>query len=306
MYTEAFKHYQKANSLKKQSFDIQIFSTFIDQTIQTFTPEFVRQHQQDGLYSHKPIFVLGMPRSGTTLVEQILSSHSMIHGAGELHDIPSIGQAIAKATESQATYPSILNKAEPDLVNGFALAYLKRLGTISKHSERVINKHPLNFQHIGLIRLMFPNAQIIHTHRNPLDTCLSCYFQNFTNGQDYSFNLENLADYYSQYHRLMTHWRKLYKGKFLELKYEDLIAQTERSSRLMMKYCQLPWEEACLDFHHSNRPVNTASHQQVRTPIYQHSVNRWKHYEKPLQPFIKRLKRNLETLKSTGEKKKPR
>lgn len=298
-FTQAFKHFQKANALRSAKYDINQFTTFVNDTINIFTPEFIRKHKEQGLYSHQPVFVLGMPRSGTTLIEQILSSHSMIFGAGELQDIPSIGAGMAQAIKPGTTYPSALTNTNADLINGFALSYLKRLQTMTQEDHaRIINKHPFNFKHIGLILLMFPNAKIIHTTRNPLDTLLSCYFQNFTNGQEYSFNLDNLADYYTQYARLMRHWRKCYKGRFVEIKYEDVISQTERSSKLLMKYIGLPWEEACLDFTNNDRPISTASKLQARSPIYSSSVNRWKNYEKHIQPLIKRLKRNLEAIKN--------
>ncbi|MFC1684088.1 sulfotransferase [Pseudomonadota bacterium] len=288
-YGDAFEHYTKGNALKGAKFPAERYQQEIDWQITLFTPEFISSRSEWGLYDHTPIFVLGMPRSGTTLVEQILASHSRIHGAGELNDISSIAKAIEKNTDGDAPYPLCLQRTSQIDLLGFGIEYINRLKRLSKGAERVVNKHPLNFRHIGLILLMFPNAKIIHTVRDPLDTCLSCFFQNFTKGQEYSCNLTNLADFYNGYKRIMQHWESVFPGRIHEIHYENIIADQEQNSRALLEFCSLPWEEGCLSFHETKREVTTASKFQVRRPIYKTSVKRWKNYEKQLQPLIKRL-----------------
>jgi len=288
-YDQAFEHYSKGNSLKGVKFRTKHYQQQIDWQITLFNPEFISPRREWGLYDHTPIFVLGMPRSGTTLVEQILASHTSIYGAGELNDIPAIGKAAEKKTEGSAPYPLCLQKTSQINLLGFGIEYINRLKFLSKGTELVVNKHPLNFKHIGLIMLMFPNAKIIHTIRDPLDTCLSCFFQNFSKGQEYSFNLADLADFYNGYNKIMRHWKSIFPGRIHDVHYEDIIADQEKSSRILLEFCGLPWEENCLGFHKTERDVATASKFQVRKPIYNTSVKRWKRYEKHLQPLIKRL-----------------
>lgn len=247
------------------------------------------KHSESGLYSRTPIFIIGMPRSGTTLVEQILSSHSDVYGAGELGDIASIIETLKSRTQHQQPDPHFLNDTtELDLL-GFGLAYLKRLEELSNNKQRVVNKNPLNFKHIGLILLMFPNAKLVHIKRNPVDTCLSCYFQNFSNGQTYAFNLEHLAAFYTNYSKLMGHWQALYTDRIHSLSYEELITDQEAVTRELLEFCDLDWQNTCLNFHHTERHVKTASKYQVRKPLYTDSHEKWRHYEPYLPSVITEL-----------------
>jgi tetratricopeptide (TPR) repeat protein len=287
-YDEAFKHYLLGNKLKNARFDIKKFRLNVNNIINTFTPKLVEKTREWGLYEHTPVFVLGMARSGTSLTEQILSSHSSVYGAGEIEDILHIANAIPKKSSSGKPYPFCLNDTKHMDLLGFGLEYLDKLRSKSDAS-RVVNKLPGNHQYIGLILMMFPNAAIIHTKRDPVDTCLSCFFQNFTEGQSYSYDFITLAEYYNGYRQLMAHWSKLYPGRIHDVQYEQMTADPESTIRALLDYCNLPWEDRCLDFHNTDRGVSTASRYQVRRPIYTSSVDRWKNHEKHLQPLISRL-----------------
>jgi len=288
-YDQAFHHYLLGNKLKHAKFNPDTYHQQIADQINTFTSELIYKRKEWGLYSHTPIFILGMPRSGTTLVEQILASHSSVYGAGELSDIADISRALMDKTRSNNSYPLCIPALTHLDIISLGIQYNSRLLKLSSGTERVINKHPLNFRHIGLILSMFPNARIIHTARDPLDTCLSCFFQNFSKGQEYSFDLENLGEFYNGYRKLMTHWKSVYPDKIFDIEYEDIVSNQEKITRKLVQFCNLPWEDNCLSHHKTERPVATASKYQVRQPIYKSSIKRWKHYEKHLQPLIDKL-----------------
>jgi len=289
-YESAFSHYQNANQFKNVNFDVKRLHQETLEKIKFFNNEWGESKKEFGLYSHTPIFIVGMPRSGSTLVEQILSSHSDVYGAGELSDIASIIDTLKARTKNKRPDPFfLLETPETDLL-GFGASYLQRLNQLSNNAARVVDKAPLNFKYIGLILLIFPNAKIIHTLRDPIDTCLSCYFQNFAKGQHYSFNLEHLAAFYNDYRKLMDHWHTLYPGKIYSLSYESLVAKQESETRKLLDFCELEWDNNCLSFHENKRYVATASKCQVRKPIYTDSLKRWQHYEPYLESLIKNLK----------------
>jgi hypothetical protein len=236
-----------------------------------------------------PVFVLGMPRSGTTLTEQIIASHPMVHGAGELPDLEAIIQRDVGATGRPFPY----NVAALD---GIKLAawgrdYVAGLQRRAPGARRITDKMPANFLDIGLIYLMLPKAKIIHVSRNPMDTCLSCFMQLFGNNyQEHTYDLAELGRYYSDYARLMEHWRSvLPSGAFLDVRYEDVVRDTESQARRIIDFCGLDWHDDCLDFHRSRRSVRTRSVMQVREPIYKSSVERWRAYEKFLAPLLESL-----------------
>jgi len=288
-YEEAFEHYRLGNKLKNVDFCTKKHHLFMNRIINSFTLGLARKTREWGLYDHKPIFVLGMPRSGTSLVEQILSSHSHVFGVGELADLFNIAKAIQSKSSSGSPYPVCIDEIKHADILGFGLEYLSNLRTKSD-APRVVNKALINHQFIGLILMIFPNATIIYTKRDPIDTCLSCFFKNFTNGMEFSFNLVTLAEYYNGYQKLLTHWKKLYPGRIHEVEYEQMTANPESTIREILDYCSLPWDSQCLNFHDTNRSVSTASKYQVRMPIYKSSVARWKNYEKQLQPLISRIR----------------
>jgi hypothetical protein len=216
-----------------------------------------------------------MMRSGTSLVEQILSSHSRVYGAGEL---PHIDRAVASVNEA---CPNI-TRLEAGLLNRQAARYLELLGKLDVDAAHVVDKMPQNFMHLGYISLLFPRARIIHCTRNALDTCLSCYLQNFSVAHAYTFDLEALGHFYNGYCRVMEHWQQSLAIEVHEVAYESMVTNPEREIAALLEYCGLEWEAGCLDFHQNRRAVATASYGQVRRPLYRNSVNRWKNYEKYL------------------------
>ncbi len=279
-YAKAFEHYQRANALehKRVSFDRAEHSARVDWIIQTFGAEFFASRRELGSTSARPILIVGMPRSGTTLIEQIVSCHSRVYGAGELEfwdlEAAGLGRAgVAALTREQ--------------VNALAERYLSYLGNLAGSAEIVTDKMPHNFLHLGLVHLAFPHAKIVNCLRNPADICLSIYFHKFTATHAYANDLENLAFYYREYHRLMEHWRRVLPPEILqEVRYESLVTDQETVSRALIESLGLEWEDRCLDFHRSQRVVRTPSEWQVRQPIYRHSVARWKNYLPYIAPLL--------------------
>lgn len=288
-YDRAFLHYSRGNQFKSAHFMSEHYRKDIDSYISYFNTEYVEKYADWGLHSHKPIFVLGMPRSGTTLIEQILASHSQVYGAGECNDIHGVVRAMVRKSPEKMEFPECLSTHKHIDILAYATKYLEKLEHLSAGESYVINKMPANFLYIGLILMMFPNSRIIHSVRSPMDTCLSCYFQNFFVGQEYSFDLEDLAEFYNGYHRLMTHWKTIYPQKILDVKYENVVSDREIQVRRMLDFCGLDWEDACMSHETGKKHVITASKCQVRQPIYNTSVERWRHYEKHLQPLIDSL-----------------
>ncbi len=288
-YDQAFDHYQKGNTLKSGHYDKVGNSNLTQEIIRFFDDKWVNTHREFGLYSHTPIFIVGMPRSGTSLVEQILASHSQVFGAGELADINLMIGALINRTKNRFPYPQFLTEVVDQDLLGYGQSYLQRLSQISGNSRRVVDKNPSNFLRVGLILQIFPNAKIIHTQRDPLDNCLSCYFNNFARGHYYTNSLESLAAYYNDYTDLMRHWQRIYPGRIHTLSYEALIENQQQVTRDLLDYCNLEWEEQCLAFYKSKRNVTTASKHQVRRPLYKSSVKRWEHYKAHIQPLIAKL-----------------
>lgn len=235
----------------------------------------------------RPIFVVGMQRSGTTLAEQILATHPNVHGAGELSDIGEIGERLRHRLGGD--YPECLSRLAPNLANDAAQRYLDHLTALSPEARRVVDKMPGNFQRLGLISLLFPKARVIHMRRDPLDTCLSIYFQNFSTTNAYAFDLRDLGAHYKAYRRLMAHWHEALTIPVLEVPYEELVKEPDTWIRRMLAFCNLEWDDRCLRFYDTKRDVNTPSYNQVKQPIYARSVGRWKNYERHLGPLIESL-----------------
>jgi len=236
-----------------------------------------------------PIFILGMPRSGTTLVEQIVASHPLVHGAGELM---ALHDCVAELGETGASFPERIAELEGAGLRRLGSAYLQKLAKIALEGERVTDKMPSNYYYVGLIKLILPNAKIIHTFRDPVDNCVSCFSKLFTLEQSHTYDLGELGRYYKRYERLMAHWRRvLPQGAFLDMRYEDVVDDLEGQARRILDYCGLPWDERCLQFHETERPVRTASATQVRQPIYRSAMGRWKDYKDFLTPLLTALER---------------
>ncbi len=260
-YKQAFAHYRRGNDAKRKQVHYDEAAS-----AERFERSVFEGHEGAGDPSTVPVFIVGMPRSGSTLVEQILSSHPQVHGAGELTYLES---------------PESIASLDVAALREVARRYLARLPKVAH--ARVVDKLPENFLRIGLIRLILPNAKIIHTMRNPLDTCMSCYSTLFASGQHFSYDLAELGRYYGRYAALMSHWRSvLPPGAMLDVAYEDVVGDLEGQARRLIEYCGLAWDERCLDFHRNARPVKTASAVQVRKPLYRGSVERWRRYEEEL------------------------
>jgi hypothetical protein len=231
-----------------------------------------------------------MPRSGTTLVEQILASHPMVHGAGELKTMNDVVLTVRGPDGNTIPYPEFVPSLDPAALQAIGARYLALLRELAPHGERVTDKMPSNYYFVGLIHLALPNARIIHTMRDPVDTCISCFSKLFTAEQNHTYDLGELGRYYRRYERLMAHWRRvLPPGRMLDVRYEDVVADLDGQARRIIDYCGLPWDDRCLSFHETDRPVRTASATQVRQPIYSSAVGRWKVYEEFLGPLLNEL-----------------
>jgi tetratricopeptide (TPR) repeat protein len=281
-YDDAFDHYARANELTKRlgaAYDRTKFSALVAKIIGRFQPEFIRECHANASGSNLPIVVLGMPRSGTSLAEQILASHSAVFGAGELTFWHDAHRRLERTAPAGAPYGLLLADT--------ARNYLEYLTALGAGSSRVVDKMPANFLYAGLIHAALPNARIIHMQRHPLDTCLSIYFQNFFNMGAYANDLDSLAHYYREYLRLTDHWRAtLPATALLEVPYEGLIEDQEGWTRRMLDFVGLPWDQKCLDFHATDRVVITASKWQVRQKINAASAGRWRNYEKFVGPLL--------------------
>ena len=288
-YEQAFIHFDSGNKTRGTTFDCDKYIKHIDKIVSTFSFDFVQANRAKGFSDLAPVFVVGMPRSGTTLVEQILSAHRDISAAGELPDISGITTALPQHSENKLTYPECMPSLRDDAFSGFGQAYINRLRKVSTTSTRIIDKNPENHQHIGLILSLLPDARFIHCSRNPLDTCLSCYSQNFHGGQEFSFSLEGISTYYRQYRRLMDYWRLIAPDRIIDMPYEELIEDVEDRARALIDFLELGWDEHCLNYHEVKRAINTASDVQVRQPVYKSSVNRSDNYARQLAPLAAML-----------------
>ena len=285
-YRNAFEHYRRANQLKGAHFDAAAYHRYVSGIIESFSEQRLRQLPRAHSASQRPVFIVGMPRSGTSLVEQILASHPDVSGAGELKDIC---QAVA-GLAGDVGYPQLVDSVRAATLDEAAERYLDRLTALDSQAARVTDKMWQNFEYLGVIALMFPRARVIHCTRNPLDTALSCYFQSFgVGGPPFSYDLGHLGAYSRDYRRLMVHWQRTLQLPILDVSYEALITDVEGVSRRMIEFLGLDWDDACLRFHENDRVVRTASHAQVRRPIYMSSVGRAEHYRAFIQSLIAAL-----------------
>jgi len=285
-YQESFNFVIEANRLKRASIKFYITRErdIFSQIKNLFSTEFLAKHENAGFQDSTPIFILGMPRSGTSLVEQILASHPEVFGAGELNDIPDLISNI-RPMKSARKFPACLSEWNVKKYEKTGREYIKRLHKHSDGAKYITDKLPQNFMNIGLIKLILPDAKVIHCTRDPMDTCLSIFKNFFSYGQHYSYDMTELGQYYNLYKDLMDHWGNIVPGFIYNLSYEKLVADQETETRKLLEYCQLPWDQKCLSFHKTRRNVKTASNVQVRQPIYQNSVKLWKRYEEQLQPL---------------------
>lgn len=291
-FDEAFDCLVSANAAKarQEPYDGPAEATFVENCVDVFTPEFLLTRTSWGNPSDVPVFIVGLPRSGTTLAEQILASHPLAEGAGELFDLDHIVRNLREARD--APFPNGIGKAAAELIRGYADRYLDRRQRAFPNARRIVDKMHMNFRYVGLIALLFPNARFIHCLRNPMDNGLSIFAQQFRPGYAYAYDLAAIGHYYRLHERLMDHWKAILPGRVFALRYEDLVLDPETWSRRLIEFCGLEWDDACLNFHENERAVRTASHWQVRQPLYKTSVERWRRYETRLAPLAEALEAN--------------
>jgi hypothetical protein len=283
---QAFHHYDEGNRLKRSTFgyDPDASERWMADVAEIFSAELLEAKGGQGARSDLPVFVVGMPRSGTTLVEQIISSHPMAHGAGELKRLHAL-------TDRIANFPGSVPDLTAAQIHALGESYLDYLTRLAAGRARVVDKMPSNFLYCGLIRLILPEARIVHCRRDPVDTCLSCYTKLFAGEQTFTYDQAELGRYHRSYQALMAHWRAILPAShFLEVDYEAMIGDVEGQTRRILEFLGLPWDEACLRFHETQRPVRTASVNQVRQPIYSTSVGRWRRHAAQLQPLLEALR----------------
>jgi len=283
---KSFDFILEANRLKRGSYR---YSTQIDQDLfarikQVFSPDFFTLHHGSGDQEGAPIFVVGMPRSGTSLVEQILSSHPLVFGAGELDILRNATQNIC-AEHSGAPFPECMLNLDRDAFAEIGSVYIKKTRAYAPRAEHITDKMPNNFLRVGLIKAILPNAKIIHCMRNPMDNCFSIFKTDFTVTHGYAYDMVELGRYYNLYQDLMAHWEKVLPGFIYSITYEEVVSDLRNQTERLLAFCGLPWDEACLAFHKTERRVSTASLAQVRQPIYRDSVELWKRYERQLEPL---------------------
>ena len=292
-YDQAFRHFLKANTLyrKSISYDTKEDTQVIDRLIKVYSKRFFQRKRQLGSATQLPVFIVGMQKSGSTLVEQIISSHSQVYGADEIHALTTIETSITQQLEDANPYPECMSLIDSKMAEVYSVQYLQELALHCPTATRICDKLLGNFSRVGLIKILFPKARIIHCQRNPLDNCISIFFHFFPELKC-SFELTELGRYYMDYQRLMSHWHNLFPGEILNVQYEELVMDQETISRQLIDYLGLEWDEKCLDFHNNKRDVRTSSNIQVRQPMYKNSMNRWKHYERQLQPLIEVLQQD--------------
>ena len=291
-HRQAFENIDRGNAEKRATlcYDEAAMMKLFDRTEAVMRADRVREKAGAGDPSTLPVFVIGMPRSGTTLVEQILASHPDVHGAGELETFSEVVGSVYGPDGRAVEYPEFVAECGGDVFRAIGSYYAAVLRRLAPQARRVVDKMPSNFVFAGLIHLALPNARIIHVVRDPIDTCLSCYFQLFTGSLDYSYDLGELGRFYQRYRHLMDHWRDILpEGRMLEVRYEDVVGDLEASSRRILAYCGLEWDPQCLRFHKTDRRVRTASASQVRRQIYRSSIGRWRDYRPYLEPLLQEL-----------------
>ena len=286
-YDNAFKNFKLANDLLPYKFNPNVLNESVTRLKNVFSAEKLNSYAINNNPSDKPIFIVGMPRSGTTLVEQIIASHPDVYGAGELPYISELARTLFTRLDTEEGFPDNVKLLTPSIVETMANEYIQQATINKPDCARVTDKMPHNFRLLGLIEMLFPNAKIIHCTRNPIDTCLSIYVNSFVSTHPYATNLKNAGIYYTDYYQqIMSHWKNASNLSILDVNYEALVDNQEKISRELIDFCDLEWNDSCLNFHKSKRDVATISYDQVRQPIYKKSRERWKKYEKHLTPLI--------------------
>ena len=296
-YDESFYHLESGNKIKSElvKYSIERMAKELQSQIDVCTNSFFDNLGEGGHHAKDPIFILGLPRSGSTLIEQILASHSMIDGTLELPNILTMAQELRgdDIYGLEGKYPEVLKQLDKTKRKELGQRFIDETQMHRKNAPMFTDKMPNNFRHIGLIHLILPNAKIIDARRYPLDCCFSMFKQLFAQGQEFSYGLEQAANYYNGYIELMNHWDNVLPGKVLRVNNEDVIDDLETQVRRILEYLDLPFEESCINFHKTDRSVRTASSEQVRQPINRKGMGRWKPYAKHLKPLLNTLNKNL-------------
>ncbi|MAZ17410.1 MAG: sulfotransferase [Ahrensia sp.] len=286
---EAMDSYVEAKRAAGGNFNINRTVAYYDALIKTFTPGFFEEQGKIGFDTKRPVFIVGMPRSGTTLVEQICASHPDVFGAGELVHVSAIANKLGLKPSTYTQFLHNVTTMKSKTAKELGKEYLGLAASNAAQETRILDKMPHNFEKLGLIATLLPEARIIHCERGALDTCVSIFMNALHEKHGYSSDLETLGLYYRQYHRLMEHWKSALPLRMLSVRYEDLIGDLEAGSRKMIDFLGLEWDDACLNFHETERTVRTLSRWQVRQPVYTSSVGRWKRYESRLGPLVAAL-----------------
>jgi tetratricopeptide (TPR) repeat protein len=289
MFDEAFEAYAATNKTVPAPFDAGQFRQRLNEIIEAFSPQQLERVPRATHGSKLPVFIVGMPRCGSTLTETILDAHPDVAGAGESTVLLELITSISIDIGSNLPYPACIEDLDQSDVNTVAQAYLDRIRSVDRAAKRIADKQLANYLNVGLISILFPQGRIIHCHRHPLDTCFSCFVNPLSpTNHPYSCDLRSLGFVYTEYERLMAHWRRL-GIPMLEVRYEDLVADPENRSREIIDFCGLDWDDRCLRFHEKKRLVQTASYAQVTKPIYKSSMARYKSFEKHLGPLKEAL-----------------
>lgn len=298
-FDKAFSYYEAGNDNRRQreSYDPVQTADLHDKFIKTFSAEFLASKNSTGDDSIAPIFIVGLPRSGSTLIEQILASHPDVEGTHELPDLGRVARSSGLQRDDRKAYPVVVPELSDDELIDLGRDYLQRTKVYRDLDlPRFTDKLPNNFVHVGLLHLILPNAKIINAKRHPLDSCLGSYKQLFARGQPFTYDQFELAEFYLEYERIVKHWHTVLPGKVLDVQYEHVVDGLEDQVRRILGYCELPWNDACLRFWETDRAVKTASSEQVRQPIYNSSKHLWRRYEAHLQPLIEGLEPVLREL----------
>ncbi len=292
-FDESFSCYERGNRIRKvkhrHNVRINVFDTA--RQMKTLTAEFFAARQGWGCPAPDPVFIVGLPRSGSTLLEQILASHSQVQGTAELMDLIQISRLLGEKSRRipASKYPEVLATLDADRFRELGESYVASTRVQRNDRPFFIDKMPNNFRHVGLLHLMLPNAKIIDARRHPMACCFSGFKQLFASGQTFSYGLEEIGKYYRDYVFLMDHWDRVLPGRVLRVEYEDMVADTGNQVRRMLEYCRLPFEEQCLQFWETERAVRTPSSEQVRQPIYRSGLEQWRNFEKHLGPLKEAL-----------------
>jgi len=290
-YEESFGHYRTGNELKRRQarYDAEMMTRELQAQADHCTPDLFARHAGSGHDAPDPIFILGLPRAGSTLLEQILASHSQIDGTLELPNILALAHRLRGRKAGQSRYPQVLHELEREQLEQFGRDFIENTRIHRQGAPFFIDKMPNNFRHIGLIQLILPNAKIIDARRAPMDCCFSGFKQLFAEGQEFTYGLHEVGRYYADYVALMEHWDTVLPGKVLRVSHEDVLDDVEAQTRRILEFLGMPFEDACLDFHKTERAVRTASSEQVRRPINRSGQDAWK----PFEPWLDSLKAAL-------------